>query len=357
MPKGRISKYIDVEKKLYNAIKQRVYRRLAKCSDRSIGVVCSGGGGVESGAIMAGIKPVWGIDTNPISKVKFELSQMCNDYNELNHSNHVIRQTLQNVDINSLQKTDIIWASLPCDRASNMSNFRKRSEANLDTLLAEKLVEVLAELNPQIVCLENVPGWVKFEAFNIILNFLQNQGYKIDYRNYNFSHYGVPQSRTRLIVRACRENIQMNRIPRSPSTGWYDSICDLIPQFETGNINPKIDNYLTEETVDRNRFILVENFLNQDKCLYSDEDSNCWTIRAQSGVDQKGCSRNKSIAMWNPEINQYQFLNSRAIARLSGFPDSYYLPEKSGYTAYLCGLSVPPAFVCKVLSSFGSYNS
>ncbi len=352
MPKGITSNYINLDRKAYNALKQRCYRKLKKLGDRSIGVVCSGGGGVESGAINSRIKPIWGIDINPISKTKFNLSQMCNDYNELNHGSHVIRKSLQNIEINSLQKTDIIWASLPCDRASNMSNFRKKSETNLDILLTEKLVEILAELNPQIVCLENVPGWVKFEAFNLILNSLQNQGYKIDCRNYNFSHYGVPQSRTRLIVRACRENIQMNRIPRNPSTGWYDSLCDLIPQFEQGNINPKIDNYLTEQSVDRNRFILVENFFNQDKSLYSDENSNCWTIRAMSGVDQKGIPRNKSIAMWNPEINNYQFLNSEAIAKLSGFPKNYYMPQKSGYAAYICGLSVPPIFVSKVLESF-----
>ncbi|MDE5080394.1 MAG: DNA cytosine methyltransferase, partial [Trichodesmium sp. St18_bin1] len=58
------------------------------------------------------------------------------------------------------------------------------------------------------------------------------------------------------------------------------------------------------------------------------------------------------IAVWNPHISQYQFLNSRAIARLSGFPDWYYVPEKVGYANYIFGLSVPPFFVSKVLSSF-----
>ncbi len=136
MPKGIYSKYIDLDRKNYNAVKQRAYRRLSKCSDRSIGVVCSGGGGVESGAIMAGIKPIWGIDANPISKVKFELSQMCSDYNELNHGSHVIRQALQDVNIFSLQKTDIIWASLPCDRASSMNRVHGKKESDLDTVLA-----------------------------------------------------------------------------------------------------------------------------------------------------------------------------------------------------------------------------
>ncbi|MGB3511455.1 MAG: DNA cytosine methyltransferase [Microcoleaceae cyanobacterium] len=356
MPKGFISNYINVEKKIYNAIKQRVYRRLSKCSDRSIGVVCSGGGGVEAGAITAGIRPVWGIDVNPISKIKFDLSQMCSDYNELNHGSHVIRRSLLDIDIdieiNSLQRTDIIWASLPCDRASAMSRIHGKKESDLDTSLAKRFIAILVRLNPQIICLENVPAWINFEACRLILNYLENAGYKVEVKDYNFAHYGVPQRRVRLIIRACRENIQMLRIPRNVSSGWYDAICHLIPHFEIGEINPKTKEYLINQKVNMSEYILIENVFNMNRSLYSQEGSVCWTIRANSGVDQKGCSRNKSIFIWNPEINNYQILNSRAIARLSGFPDWYYLPEKSGYTAYICGLSVPPIFVDKVLLSF-----
>ncbi|MGK7894076.1 MAG: DNA cytosine methyltransferase [Xenococcus sp. (in: cyanobacteria)] len=352
MAKGIQSKYISLDRKSYNAIKQRLYRQLSKCSDRSIGVVCSGGGGVESGAISCRIRPIWGIDTNPINKTKFQLSQMCNDYNELNHGNHVIRSSLQNVDIFSLQKPDIIWASLPCDRASNLSKLYRQGETDLDVLLAERFIAILFRLEPDIVCLENVPAWANFKAFEMILEFLEKHDYKIEYRDYNFAHYGVPQRRTRLIVRACRENIQMLRIPRFVSSGWYDAICDLIPQFEVSEINPKVLNYLINQKVNMSEYILVENVFNLNRSLYSQEGSVCWTIRAGSGIDQNGCSRNKSIALWNPEIKQFQILNSRAIARLAGFPDSYYIPEKSGYAAFMCGLSVPPVFVSKVLNSF-----
>ena len=172
---------------------------------------------------MAGIRPAWGIDANPVSRVKFDLSQMCSDYNELNHGSHVIRQALQYLDIFSLQKTDIIWASLPCDRATNMSKIHGKKESDLDTVLAKKFISILVKLEPQIVCLENVPGWINFEGCKLVLKYLENAGYSLDYRDYNFSHYGVPQRRVRLIVRACRENIQMLRIPRLVSTGWHDS--------------------------------------------------------------------------------------------------------------------------------------
>ncbi|MDE5122920.1 MAG: hypothetical protein O4965_23880 [Trichodesmium sp. St19_bin1] len=53
-----------------------------------------------------------------------------------------------------------------------------------------------------------------------------------------------------------------------------------------------------------------------------------------------------------PNISQYQFLNSRAIAFVSGFPDWYYVPEKIGCATYIFGLSVSPLFVSKVLSNF-----
>ena len=218
--------------------------------------------------------------------------------------------------------------------------------------MGNKLILIIDRLNPQIVCLENVPWWANSESFQRIVNDLNYKDYKLDYRDYNFSHYGVPQRRVRLIVIACRENIQISRIPRLVSTGWYDSIRELIPQFEVGKVNPKVSNYLDTQMVDKARFLLVENVFNLNRCLYSDEDSICWTIRATSGVDQRGSSRNRIIAVWNPDISQYQFLNSRAIARLSGFPDWYYMPEKSGFATYIAGLSVPPLFVSKVLSSF-----
>ena len=66
-------------------------------------------------APLAGIRPSWGIDVNPTNRTKFNLSQMCSDYNEINHGSHVIRRSLLDIDISELKETDIIWASLPCD--------------------------------------------------------------------------------------------------------------------------------------------------------------------------------------------------------------------------------------------------
>ena len=191
MPKGFVSEYINLDRKSYNALKQKLYRKLAKCSERSIGVVCSGGGGVEAGAIMAGIRPSWGIDVNPTNRTKFNLSQMCSDYNELNHGNHVIRRSLLDIDISKLEETDIIWASLPCDRFTSMNKVHGKTESDLDISLSNKLILIIARLNPQIVCLENVPWWANSESFQRIVNDLNYKDYKLDYRDYNFSHYHI----------------------------------------------------------------------------------------------------------------------------------------------------------------------
>ena len=41
----------------------------------------------------------------------------------------------------------------------------------------------------------------------------------------------------------------MFRIPRLVSTGWYDAISDLIHEFEAGEINPKVSEYLDSQNI------------------------------------------------------------------------------------------------------------
>lgn len=96
-----------------------------------------------------------------------------------------------------------------------------------------------------------------------------------------------------------------------------------------GEVNTKLFDYLDIQKVDKTPFILVENIFNLNRSLYFDEDSISWIIKVTSRVNNKGCSKNKTIDIWNPEINSYHFLNLRAIAFMSRFLDRYYMLKKS----------------------------
>lgn len=319
---------------------------------RSLGVICSGGGGIETGATLSGsVSPTWSIDFDPN---KPKLSNMVSDFNERNTNTKVIRNLLQEINEKELEKVDIIWGSLPCDRATAMTNVHGKGESSLDAELAHKFCQVVEAIKPHTVLLENVPRWKNFMSFERVISYLSSHFNWVNFDTYLMINYKVPQRRKRLIIRA--SNTPFRTVPLCGFQTWYSAIEDQIDSLKLIKLQPKVWSTIKHWDIDFSIPFIVENSnVSFDKPKLSDRhDVAVWCLRASAGVDGKGSSRNKSIALWSPKTQSFHALNSRCYARLSGFPDWYVMPDKPGYALYIAGLAVPPLFAQAVFQSCGA---
>ena len=157
-------------------------------------------GGLTHGLINEGFNVLAGIDNDPMCKYGYE-------YN--NHTKFINADLL---DINAgdilrifgdvTNTISVLVGCAPCQPFSKL-NLKNVSDKQLEPL--EKFADLIAEIKPSIVSMENVPGLQntkKYPVFKYFLNTLEECGYKYSYKIVSVSEYGIPQTRRRLVLLA-----------------------------------------------------------------------------------------------------------------------------------------------------------
>lgn len=186
---------------------------------KTIGVLCGGFGGVEIGAMQAGLKSVWSIEIDPAIA---EVAQK-----NLHHK--IIVADILDIDPATVEQIDILHASLPCPNFSIAKAGGKETEQ--DIALATKTAEFIKVLKPQIFTLENVWLYRKSQSWQIINDALTEADYWFDMAHVNSADFGIPQTRKRMIVRAIRGGFVPYLPQPEPWQGWHEAIEDLIPEL------------------------------------------------------------------------------------------------------------------------------
>ncbi len=107
---------------------------------------------------------------------------------------------------------DVMMAGFPC-QAFSVAGLRKgfEDEKGRGTLFFE-LVRIIKDKKPSIIFLENVKNLVGHDGgntFSVILETLENQGYKVKYSVLNAMEYGnIPQNRERIYIVAFQDEHQ-----------------------------------------------------------------------------------------------------------------------------------------------------
>ena len=162
-----------------------------------------GAGGLSQGLKAAGFTVVAAVELDSIA---------CEAY-KLNHPRvQVVQRDIRRVTGPSLLRTsslekgelDLLAACPPCQGFSTMrsKNGRKRIRDSKNDLLFDVL-RLTRSMRPRSLMLENVPGLAKSSKFRTLLRELHSLGYRSTWSVLNTKHYGVPQSRRRLILMAC----------------------------------------------------------------------------------------------------------------------------------------------------------
>jgi len=155
-------------------------------------------GGLTHGFVKAGFNVVAGIDND----------QDCRFGYEYNNKARFIEKDIAEVTSSELTNLygehaglRVLVGCAPCQPFSKL-NLKDVTEKQLQPL--QKFASLVDEIKPEIVSMENVKGLLKNPIFKEFLAVLDQNKYSYSYGIVDFSDYGVPQKRHRLVLLASR---------------------------------------------------------------------------------------------------------------------------------------------------------
>lgn len=136
----------------------------------------------------------------------------------------------------------VLDGSPPCQ---GFSTAGKRKYDDPRNSLFREYARLLEGMQPRAFVMENVTGMVKGhmkQAYLTIIKTLRECGYKARGEVLNAAHYGVPQSRERVIIIGVRNDLDIEPTHPKPQT-MPQALCEVIPSLvatRSQRINPWI---------------------------------------------------------------------------------------------------------------------
>jgi DNA (cytosine-5)-methyltransferase 1 len=165
----------------------------------------SGCGGVDLGFSQAGYEILWANDFN---------EDACETYRH--NIGDIIHGDVTQLDIPDVKDLDILTAGFPCQPFSNAGS--RKGTKDPRGQLYQQTFKFIDKLNPKVVMFENVRGILSTKTENgklideIVDTLTNKYGYHVSYRLMNFSHFGVPQNRIRVILLAVKNKNYIDHI-------------------------------------------------------------------------------------------------------------------------------------------------
>lgn len=325
-----------------------------------IGTMCSGIGGVDVGAEMAGIKSAWRIEIDPRRAAIADRN--------LRGKTIVADITKIFRYFKRLSKVDIFHLSPPCPSFSSAKAKKDRGETKKDLAIAHAAARAIKDVDAPIVTFENVYGYRKSQSWQIIESMLVEYGYFYTVDHVNAADYGVPQTRMRMIVRAMKGSLIPPLPTPEPWIGWYESIEDLIPDLPESQFANWQMNILPDEI----KTILMGNDRkgdNRDVINHRCASKPSITVTEQSGpkirafiMDGRDARNTRPFRMGSDpsftiiesshkgmnrawiESGKVVRMTPRCLARFQSFPDSFQIDGTLGI-----GNAVPPLMYKKII--------
>ena len=184
-----------------------------------------GAGGLSYGMQRAGIAICGGIDIDPACKHPFEKNVKACFY-----EHDVSKLTSEFVaPLFPEGRTRILAGCAPCQPFSAYT--RGSNERKSQWQLLDKFGEIVRELLPEVVTMENVPRLKKHSVFNDFLSVLEDGGYRHKHHIVRCAEYGVPQTRVRLVLLASRKG-DIELVPPTHAAGQFVTVRDTIQNLD-----------------------------------------------------------------------------------------------------------------------------
>ncbi len=278
---------------------------------RKVACLFCGCGGLYYGFHKAGYEIVW---SNDFDKYAVET------YNR-NFPNKAVCADINQVDLNSIPKHDVLIGGFPCQPFSMMG--KENGFQDRRGTLFFKVIEIIENQKgrgqqPKIVVLENVRNLMSHDrgrTFKVIKETLEGLGYHVFSAQLNSADYGVPQTRNRVFLVCMMDDIDY-KFPRGVEL--KQTLQDLLEHDVP-------DKYFLSEK------ILKTILSNGTGGYYAKSEIDLKIARPLTATMAKmhrACQDN-----YVTQEKGIRRLTPRECARLQGFPDSFKI-EVSDAQAY-----------------------
>ena len=180
-----------------------------------------GAGGLSFGMQRAGVAIAAGIDIDSVCRHPFETN---------------VKAPFLEIDVAELLPSDVasLWydgairvlaGCAPCQPFSTYA--QGRTEATNQWQLLRRFADIVNELRPEIVTMENVPRLASHHVFDEFLSTLDSAGYAHNHAVVRCADYGVPQTRSRLVLLASRLG-PIELTPPTRTQGRFVTVRDTI---------------------------------------------------------------------------------------------------------------------------------
>ncbi len=335
-------------------------RRLSLTNRPKVAELFCGCGGFSTGFEWAGFESVLGVDIHAPSLATFGLNHP--------HTTTLLGD-LTNIDGSMVleacgRRPDVVLAGIPCQGFS--LNNRKRHSGDRRNYLFEDLLRFVKALDPSAVVVENVTGLRSTrdgEFVQAIEEGLRGLGFGwVGHKLLNAAHFGVPQTRSRLVFVACKSEASF-QWPRAthgvgavPFVSVEEAIGDL-PAVASGECS---DRYGARPQTAYQRWVRGDTAILLNHGAPKHPESTIARIAATKPGTPMYSAFKQRIRL-NPgapsptQVSggirpQFQFghpsqargLTVRERCRLQSFPDSYFVEGGVVQGRVQTGNAVPP---------------
>lgn len=185
-----------------------------------------GVGGLTRGLENVGINVKAGIDVD----------EGCRYAYEENNDAEFIKQDVSETEPEEIEeyfeedKKSLLAGCAPCQPFSNLGD---KGEEHEKWDLLESFEELVREIEPDYVAMENVPDLKSKDIFHDFKEALDELGYNLDWDVVKAKNYGVPQTRRRLVLVAAKEEVSIIDPTADEEPTVRKKIEDL-PELEAG---------------------------------------------------------------------------------------------------------------------------
>lgn len=221
---------------------------------------------------------------------------------------------------------DILLAGFPCQPFSIAGKGLGFSDTR--GTLFFNIEEILKEKRPQSFLLENVKRLVSHDngnTFRVILERLENLGYKVYYKVLNTLDFGLPQKRERIYIVGFLKNVNFN-FPKP--LGFYKPLSHIL---EKDKDIP--DSYFLSEELKNKRWNSVKGQPPIPSIWHENIGGNISALPYSCAL-RAGGSYNYLV------VNGCRRLTGREMLRLQGFPDEFIINIPYSQARKVAGNSV-----------------
>lgn len=287
--------------------------------------ICAGAGGQALGLALAGFVHV--------ALVEYE-EEYCKTLKMNRPEWNVICEDVKNFDGKKYKGIDLLAGGVPCPPFSIAG---KQLGKDDERDLFPEALRLIKEMLPRAIMLENVRGFLD-SAFNeyrkYILSSIEELGYDVNIKLLNASDFGVPQLRPRVVIVAIKRGELGTFIYPEPLDNGKLTVGEALVDLMSAN------KWVGAKKWAKGADKIAPTLVGGSK---KHGGPDLGPVRARQAWSELGVD-GRGVANDAPEkdFDGMPRLTSRMLARIQGFPDTWYFGKTKTAACRMIGNAFPP---------------